>query len=209
MTILALEFSSDTRSVALLRDGAMFEAVETVGRSTAAFRMIETVLAQAKTEREQVDVIAVGLGPGSYTGIRAAIAIAEGWTLARPVWLVGISSALAIAVQAQAEKNFGQVDVIIDAQRGEVYRAGYEISDTSLTEIEPLKIDSPGQALAGRCAVGPQVTKWYSSGKVVVPKASTIATLAGKIGAGADAKLEPIYLRETTFVKAPPPRFIA
>ena len=120
MMILALEFSSSQRSVAVLRPNSrrdelheshsppssgksgtrgtrpsdmIFEAVETGGRGTNAFRMIEQTLSEAKIEREQIDVLAVGLGPGSYTGIRAAISLAQGWQLARGVKLLGVSSA--------------------------------------------------------------------------------------------------------------------
>ena len=110
------------------------------GRNTAAFGMIEKVLAEAKIEREEIEVIAVGLGPGSYTGIRAAIAIAQGWQLARGIKLLGVSSVEAIAAQAQAEKIFGRVNVVIDAQRNEFYLAAYEISADGGKEIEPLKI---------------------------------------------------------------------
>jgi len=60
---------------------------------TRALGMIESVLREAGLEREQIDVIAVGLGPGSYTGIRTALSIAQGWQLARGVKLLGISSA--------------------------------------------------------------------------------------------------------------------
>ena len=73
-------------------------------------------------------MIAVGLGPGSYTGIRAAIAMAQGWQLARGVKLLGVSSAEALAAQAQAENIFGRVNLVIDAQRGEFYLATWEIS---------------------------------------------------------------------------------
>ena len=67
--------------------------------------MIEKVLAAAKIEREEIEVLAVGLGPGSYTGIRVAISIAQGWQLARGVKLLGIGSAECLAAQAQAEEN--------------------------------------------------------------------------------------------------------
>ena len=73
-------------------------------------------------------MIAVGLGPGSYTGIRVAISMAQGWQLARGVKLLGVSSAECLAAQAQAEKIFGRVNVVIDAQRNEFYLATYEIS---------------------------------------------------------------------------------
>src|ERR1700733_5021068 len=124
MTILALEFSSPQRSVAVARDGNVFsEAVETGGHGTNAFGMIEKVLSEAKIERDEIEVIAAGLGPGSYTGIRAAIAIAQGWQLAREIKLLGISSVEAIAAQAQVDKKFGRVSVVVDAQRGEFYLA--------------------------------------------------------------------------------------
>src|SRR5580704_7966632 len=124
MTILALEFSSPQRSVAVLRMGdtpVVAEAIEAGGRNTTAFGMIEKVLAEAKIEREEIDVIVVGLGPGSYTGIRAAISIAQGWRLARGIKLLGVNSVEAIAAQAQVENFFGRVNVVIDAQRNEFY----------------------------------------------------------------------------------------
>ena len=85
MTILALEFSSTQRSVALARDGVVLaEASETGGRGANAFGMIETVLETAKFAREAVEVLAVGLGPGSYTGIRVALSVAQGWPSGPP-----------------------------------------------------------------------------------------------------------------------------
>jgi tRNA threonylcarbamoyladenosine biosynthesis protein TsaB len=54
--------------------------------------MIEKVLAGAKVEREQIEVMAVGLGPGSYTGVRVAISLAQGWQLARGVKLLGMAA---------------------------------------------------------------------------------------------------------------------
>src|SRR5258706_8021657 len=99
MTILAFEFSSAQRSVALARNGVVLsEAAESGGyRVTNAFGLTEKVLADAKVSREVIEVIAVGIGPGSYTGIRAAIAIAQGWQLARGIKLIGISSAEELA----------------------------------------------------------------------------------------------------------------
>ena len=86
------------------------------------------------------NVIAVGLGPGSYTGIRVAMSIAQGWQLATGVKLLGIGSVECLAAQAQAEKMFGRVNVVIDAQRGEFYLATFEIMADGAREISPLKI---------------------------------------------------------------------
>ena len=82
---------------------ALGEAVETGGRSTNALGLVEDALRQAQLDRAQIECLAVGLGPGSYNGIRLAIALAQGWQLARPVKLLGISSAECLAAQAQAE----------------------------------------------------------------------------------------------------------
>src|SRR5208282_6038625 len=145
MTILALEFSPPQRSVAVLRTDSLAvaaEVVETGGRGTNAFGMIEQALAEAKIEREQIDVMAIGLGPGSYTGIRAAISLAQGWQLARGVKLLGVSSAECLAERARTEKILGRVSVVIDAQRNEFYLATYEIAPDGWREIAPLKISS-------------------------------------------------------------------
>src|SRR5436190_18608061 len=99
MKILALEFSSPQRSVAILRSGdfnkssgqtlmtggekfGASEVIETGARGMDPIGMIDDALRQAGIEREQVGRIAVGLGPGSYNGIRLAIALAQGWQLA-------------------------------------------------------------------------------------------------------------------------------
>ena len=204
MTILALEFSSERRSVALARAGAVLaEAVEqTGGRSTNAFGLIQNVLADAKLTREEIEAIAVGLGPGSYTGIRAAIAVAQGWQLARGVKLLGVSSAEAIAAQAQAEKLFGLVNVVIDAQRGEFYVADWEISAVAVKEVSPLRIVAEDEVnalkSAGEICLGPEQKKPF------FPPAAQVAWLAsGRLDFVSGERLEPIYLRETTFVKAP------
>jgi tRNA threonylcarbamoyl adenosine modification protein YeaZ len=101
MKILALEFSSEQRSVAVVENGAVLgEARENAGKHTQAFGLIEQALAQAGIEREQIDCVAVGLGPGSYMGTRIAIAIAQGWQLARGVKTAGVTNAEALARQA-------------------------------------------------------------------------------------------------------------
>jgi len=209
MKILAFEFSSPQRSVAVAQPGEFHEALG----SNEPFAMIDEALRDAKLEREQIDCIAVGLGPGSYTGIRSAISIAQGWQLARPIRLLGVSSAEAIAAQAQAEGATGRVQVIVDAQRGEFYLAGYELTANGPREVEPLRIVSAAEvtqrATAGETLVGPEVTTWFPTGKTIFPRAAILGRLAlTRTNFISGEKMEPIYLRETTFVKAPPPRNI-
>jgi tRNA threonylcarbamoyladenosine biosynthesis protein TsaB len=212
MTILALEFSSVQRSVAIARDGRVLaEASETSERGTNAFDLIEKVLVAAKIDRAEVECIAVGLGPGSYTGIRVGLAIAQGWQLARGVKLLGIGSAECVAAQAQEEKMFGRVNTVIDAQRGEFYLATHGISAAGLEEIAPLKIVTATEVElrvnAGELLIGPEVTRWFPSGKILFPSATMLAELAVSRNNFSDGgRLQPVYLREANFVKAPLPR---
>ena len=209
MTVLALEFSSARRSVALARGGTFLaEAVEqTGGRGTNAFGLIEKALADANIVREEIEMIAVGLGPGSYTGIRAAIAVAQGWQLARGAKLLGVSSVASLAAQARTEKIFGRVNLVVDAQRGEFYVAVWEISERNCVEISPLKIfpaaEIEARRAAGEICAGPEMER------LLFPSAATVAALAaGRTDFVSGEQLEPIYLRETTFVKAPAGRTI-
>ncbi len=192
------------------------EVVETSAGGTRAFGMIEAALREAGLEREQIEVLAVGLGPGSYTGIRFALSVAQGWQLASRqggVKLLGISSAESVAAQAPAEKISGRVNVVIDAQRNEFYLAAYEISAAGRREVEPLRIvtraEVESRAGAKAILIGPEVTRWFPNGRMVFPRAAVLGQLAlSRSDFVAGDKLEPIYLREASFVKAPPSRRI-
>lgn len=229
MKILALEFSSAQRSVAVLDAGlegapqAVSEVVETGGQPMRALALIEAALRGAGVEREQIEAIAVGLGPGSYTGVRAAIALAEGWQLARAlpegglgppfaVRVFGLSSVECIAAVAQEAGLTGPVSVVVDAQRGEFYLARYELGVSGCRTLEPLRLaggaEVRARVAAGEVLIGPEITRWFPSGRVVWPRAAALARLAlgREPSVRADA-LEPIYLRATGFAKAPPPRW--
>lgn len=213
MPILAVEFSSPQRSVALRRAAMLAQAQEMGGRQTAALGMIEKVLAESATPRGSVDTLVVGLGPGSYTGIRAAIALAQGWQLATGVKLLGVSSVEAIIAGAHAEKLSGRIAVVIDAQRAEFYVATYDVTAAGWTETEALHIvplaDIQARAAAGALLVGPEITRWIPTGRVLFPSAAILTELAQlRTDFVPGEKLEPIYLRATTFVKAPPSRHV-
>src|SRR5438034_5638604 len=141
MKILALEFSTDQRSVAVVEDDQVRgRARETGTRERRALGLVESALREAGLEREQVECLALGLGPGSYSGIRSAIALAQGWQLARGTKLIGISSVESLAAQVESEKIHGQISVIIDAQRNEFYLARYEMSASGYRELTPLRL---------------------------------------------------------------------
>jgi tRNA threonylcarbamoyl adenosine modification protein YeaZ len=217
MNVLALEFSSEHRSVAVaLADqrGSMqilAEVAEQAPRSRGPLELVGAALEASGMERETVHRIAVGLGPGSYAGIRSALALAQGWRLGRSVEIVGVSSAFALALRAQSVGMTGRVNVLIDAQRGDVYHAAFEIG-AGLPETQvPLRLVLAPQLAelwqAAGCWIGPEVRRWVPSGVPLHPAAGGIARLSLRPAhPGPAASLEPIYLRETAFVKAPPPR---
>ncbi|HVV00820.1 MAG TPA: tRNA (adenosine(37)-N6)-threonylcarbamoyltransferase complex dimerization subunit type 1 TsaB [Verrucomicrobiae bacterium] len=218
MKILALEFSSSTRSAAVLCDAteqgaargpaaAITEITESGTRETKAFSMIEEALRQANCDRGQIECVAVGRGPGSYTGIRIAIAITQGWQLATPIKTAGISSVECIAAQAWENGLRGRAHVVLDAQRNEIYWAAYELNDSGRSILEPLRISTLEQARKRIAATdlifGPEVSRWFSSGITVFPSAAMVAKLVQQNPRFTPAEaLEPIYLRETAFVKA-------
>lgn len=216
MKLLALEFSSAQRSVAVLdaTHGSPLIASEIVQTGAGAMRtlsMVDAALREAKLEREQIECLAVGLGPGSYTGIRAGISLSQGWQLALNVKLLGVSSADAIAAQAQADGFAGNATVIIDAQRDEIYLAEYEISSNGWRIVTPLRLaalaEAQGLEKAGATLIGPEITRWFPAGKTAFPQATAVGRLAlTRTDFIPGEKLEPIYLREAKFVKAPPSR---
>jgi tRNA threonylcarbamoyladenosine biosynthesis protein TsaB len=219
MKILSLEFSSSQRSVAVVqakRPGLppqVSEVVETGGIPTRPLAMVEAALREAHLEREQIECLTVGLGPGSYTGIRTAIALAQGWQLALGVKLVGLSSAECVAAGAQAEGLKGRVAVVIDAQRGEFYLAGYEISASRRRELEALTLVSADDVLARRRAgarlIGPEATSRFPDFRIVFPRAGVLGRLAiDRSDFVTGERLEPIYLRPTSFVKAASPGIV-
>lgn len=214
--VLGLEFSSPQRSVALVervRNGpsrVVAESAEEDYRKKTALAQIDELLRLAGVKPAEVECIAIGLGPGSYTGIRSALAIAQGWQLARGVKVCGASSAEAVAWVARESGVQGQIQVLIDAQRNEVYvedfELGIELRVVDGLRIEPVESWKQKQAPV---VVGPEVGRWEAKGRVVFPTGKAVVELATDKGEFVPAEsLEPIYLRAVNFVKAPPPRVL-
>jgi tRNA threonylcarbamoyl adenosine modification protein YeaZ len=212
MKILALEFSSPMRSVAVaVGNEVRGRATEHGARQTNAFALISESLQQASVAREDIECIAVGAGPGSYAGVRIAIAIAQGWALAKPMKLLGINSADCVAARLHAGGTRGLISVLAQAQKEEMFAARYRLGNTwELVEpFAPLAPEESGKrAQAGeilvRLATNPTETD------AVFPDATFLAQLAAtRSDFMESAQLEPVYLRQAEFIKAPAPRFNA
>jgi tRNA threonylcarbamoyladenosine biosynthesis protein TsaB len=211
--VLAIEFSSAQRSVALVghsdQTGAtlLAQVVETGGRAARACAMIEQALRECGADRQNINRIAIGIGPGSYNGIRAAIAFAQGWQLSRGLPLTAVSSVHCLAAQAQSEGLTGKVAIVIDAQRQEFYLAVFDLTADRRQEIEPLRLASRAQvestAQAGNLLLGPDASRWFPQARALYPSAEMAGKLAIEKGENTPGHLiEPVYLRQPEFVKA-------
>jgi len=218
MKILAWDGSADPRSVALLEQHAGAEPsvvmeTEVAGQSSALLRVVERILREAGWSPGELRALAVGLGPGSYTGIRAALALAQGWHLARGVPVHGAGSVEAIAARAWAAGWRGRTRVVVDAQRRELYVAGFTLEEAGWREVEPLRLEPVEtlQQMADRADwlwTGPEVNRWFPEGRVLGPSAAWVARLALRTEPRLPEAWEPIYLRPVQFVKTAPIREI-
>lgn len=124
MRLLAFETATEACSVAVLVDGAVHERFEIAPRRHAELSLpwAERLLAEAGVAKSQLDAIAVGRGPGAFTGVRLAIAIAQGIALALDRPLLPVSTLAALAMRAPGD---GKVLAAIDARMGEIYVATF------------------------------------------------------------------------------------
>ena len=124
MEILAIETSTEYCSVALWQDGKVSERCELVGQkhSEVLMAMLDALLKDAGIKITQVDGIAFGKGPGSFTGVRIACGVAQGLALGADVKVVGVCTLEALAQASGRDK----VIAALDARMGELYLAAYE-----------------------------------------------------------------------------------
>ena len=140
MKILAFDTSGEVLTAALTDNGRLVcseQSASSERHSSTLVPFLEKVLKKARWKPNDLDVLAVGIGPGSFTGIRVGVTTAKllGW-----VWkkkLVGVSS-LEAAARAKKISN-GPVPVAVDARRGKIYAALYEKSGDKFAErIAPM-----------------------------------------------------------------------
>lgn len=216
MKLLAFELSTEACSVAVHVDGEVRERFEIAPRRHAelALPWAEELLAEAGIARSQLDAIALGRGPGAFTGVRLAIALAQGVALALDRPLIPVSTLQALAMRAPADA--GHVLAAIDARMGEVYVARYQRVD-GLPRLQDAERVCPPQAVllpeGIRCA-GVGTGFGAAEGAIVaqlgdaltsvdaaaLPRASDVLALALPMLARGEAiapeRVEPAYLRD-------------
>ena len=143
--LIAIETSTESCSAALLSDGGLLERSELAPRRHAELilPMIESLLDEAGISRRQLDGVAVGRGPGAFTGVRLAISVAQGLALGLEVPVVSVSSLAALAYDVPSDSG-SLILATIDARMGEVYAATFHRGDDG--SIDALTTETVGPA---------------------------------------------------------------
>jgi tRNA threonylcarbamoyladenosine biosynthesis protein TsaB len=219
MRILALETSTEYCSVALHQDGNVIERFEWVGQkhSELLIAMLADLLRDAQVKLAELDGIAFGAGPGSFTGVRIACGATQGLALGADLPVLGVCTLQALA-QASGHTR---VIAALDARMGEIYHAVYEqqqgvwmtVSEPCLCKAEnaPMVSGTDWYGVgSGFAAYGEALQQRYAgqlrgTDGTAVPHAAAIAALAAvgfEQGSGLDAALAlPLYLRDKVALK--------
>ncbi len=148
MNLLAFDTSFDNCAISLLLEtGQMLFDAERLERGHAELLIpkIEKILDQAGIEVQALDGIAVGVGPGSFTGVRVSVSAARGLALASQKPLVGIHSFEVYASIAQKEiQSRGKICVVLDARRRDLF---YQIFDSEAVALGDPRIAMPDDLL--------------------------------------------------------------
>ncbi|MFA7400007.1 MAG: tRNA (adenosine(37)-N6)-threonylcarbamoyltransferase complex dimerization subunit type 1 TsaB, partial [Sideroxydans sp.] len=127
MKILAIETSTEYCSLALWQDGVVSERCELVGQkhSEVLMEMLDALLQDSGLRVKDLEGIAFGKGPGSFTGVRIACGVTQGLALGADVNVVGVCTLEALAEASGKDK----VIAALDARMSELYLAAYERRD--------------------------------------------------------------------------------
>ncbi len=217
MPTLALDTANDRIAVALAGEGRAVVRAEAISRGHAErlFPLIDEVLAAAAVEIDGIRRVAVNVGPGSFTGIRIAVAAARGLGLALGIPVVGIDALRLIAASLD-EPAGGPMLAAVDARRGEVYAALYGPKGDTLeapfvadAEAVLARIGDRAAVLAGSGAAI-LAHRAAVSGRRVLPVDAMSATdplALARLGSLADpatAPPRPLYLRAPDAKPQPP-----
>jgi tRNA threonylcarbamoyladenosine biosynthesis protein TsaB len=147
MKILGLDTATLTSGIAILDgDRVLAEARhDASGRTADLLVAIDAAFARAGLEPTAIDAVAIGAGPGSFTGLRIGMATAKGIAFAtqRPLWLVSSLAALAEDARATLDNTRRVIAAVLDARRGEVFAGCFRAP--ALDPLGPERVFAPGE----------------------------------------------------------------
>jgi tRNA threonylcarbamoyladenosine biosynthesis protein TsaB len=218
MNLLAIETATEACSVALIHGQELIARSEIAPRrhTELVLPMADELLAEAGIDRHALDAIAVGRGPGAFTGVRLGVSLAQGMALGLDLPVITISSLAALALEAPAEDG-AAILAVIDARMGEIYAASYRRDDNGgLVALDEERI------VTAETLVLPQAGAWqvvgtgwaayatelsqrltgtlHSADGLRYPQAAHVATLALREFQAGHAQAPelalPVYLRD-------------
>ena len=230
MRILAIDTATEACSAALWNDGATTAHFELCPRehTQRILPIVQDILTETGTALTELDALAYGRGPGSFTGVRIGIGIAQGLALGADLPMIGVSTLATMAQGAWRKTGATRVLAAIDARMGEVYWAEYQRDSQGIwhgeaTEavLKPEAVNDRLKQLDGEWAtVGTGWQAWPDmandtpvtlvKGDVLLPAAEDMLPLACQLFAEHKTVVvelaEPVYLRNTVAWKKLPGR---
>ena len=221
--LLAIDTSSAWCSVALslgnLAPELRHELVST-GASQLVLPWIEDLLSQANIPLSHLDAIAVGIGPGAFTGVRLGVAVVQGLAISKNLPVLPVASLDAIAAEAVKTTRFKNINpkyfaIAIDARMDEIYWAKYEALDTQslpqrIGEIhlsKPENIDLEGISFLAGSAIAAYRDRLFSrqsfdesalDSEIMISALGVLEVAKHMIQSGLQLNvhnLEPLYIR--------------
>lgn len=155
MNLLAIDASTEACSVALQYNGQIFERFELCPQSHSLLLlpMIDEVLNEANVKLSQLDGLVFGRGPGSFTGVRIGIGVAQGLAYSANLQVVGVSTLQAMAQQAYQEQNTDSVLAGIDARMSEIYLGQFKLDDNGVMAFDSEEVVIKPELAAQRLAI--------------------------------------------------------
>ena len=215
MNLLAFDTSTDTLSIAVERDGTVWQHTGPGGAQASATLIpaVVRLLDQAGLDFARLDAIVFGRGPGSFTGLRTACAVAQGLALGsgggRGIPVLPIDTLAALAEQARLQHGCTQVMAVLDARMDEVYVARYQwqagawhgdSSAFGLCKPEAVLVE-PGWTVAGnaQAAYGERLAPAATHVHALPTAAALLSLAPALLAAGAAVGAEhalPLYVRD-------------
>ena len=206
--LLAFDTSTDTLSVAV-RHGDRVLAHSGAGGAQASATLIPLIrrlLAEAGLVLGELDAIAFGRGPGSFTGLRTACAVAQGLGFGAGVPLLPVDTLLAVADEARERFGALRVVAVLDARMDQVYTARYDFDSPGGTSAEAELLAPEALAVAAGWVLAGNAFAAYGerlpdvARHAVLPTAEALLRLAPALlaagGAVAPADAWPLYVRD-------------
>ncbi|VTU38800.1 UGMP family protein [Variovorax sp. PBL-H6] len=207
--LLAFDTSTEWLSVAVRHGECLVSRTSAGGpqASGSLIPLIQELLAEAGLAMAELDAIAFGRGPGSFTGLRTACSVAQGLGYGAGVPLLPVDTLHAVAEEARHRFGATRVVALLDARMDELYAADYDFGPPAQADAEPRLLAPeqvqvpPGWVLAGNvfAAYGerlPTAAAYHE----VLPTAEAMLRLApGLLAAGgavAPAQAWPLYVRD-------------